>query len=163
MSAKRSPLVIIDALLDELVRKKVVTPAARNRIAPKDGEPITRVMLSDRCLGLVWGFRPEASAALDALNKALREADSASDASLTEIVAHIHRCLRIEKVPPLEAGELAKRPKTAARRREILRVRDVRAIRSYAGEASTAFSRHATTSETLEYMIERLLKKRRAG
>jgi len=151
MSPKRSPLLIIDALLDELVRKKVVTPAARNRIAPKDGEPITRVMLSDRCLALVWGFRGEVSAALD------------TDASITEIVAHIHHRIAAEAAPPLEAGELANRPKEAARRREILRVRDVRAIRSYAGEASTAFSRHATTSETLEYMIERLLKKRRAG
>jgi hypothetical protein len=149
MSAKRSPLLIIDALLDELVRKKVITPAARAKIAAKDGEATKQLGLSDRCRDLLWSFRSEASAALD------------TDASVTEIVAYIHRRIAEESAPPLEAEELAHRPREAHRRREILRVRDVRAIRSYAGQASTAFSRHATTSETLEYMIERLLKKRR--
>lgn len=151
MSKKRSALGEIDALLERLVKKKVLTPADRAEIAPTDGPRPVRTMLSDRALERLRSFRGEASAALE------------TDASVTELLAYVHHRIGVESARPLEAGALSGRLREAARRREVVDPRDLATVRSYLGEASTAFGRSATTSEAVEYMVEILLKKRRGA
>jgi hypothetical protein len=151
MSRKRSALGEIDALLERLVRNKAITTKQRDEIRPPNGSPGIRVNLSDRALALLRPFRSEATAAIG------------SDASVTEILAYLHRRIGVECARPLEAGALSNRPREAAKHRQILDPEDLATVRSYAGEASTAFARHATTSEAVECMVEILLKKRRGA
>lgn len=148
MSRKRSALKEIDTLLDELVKSKAISGKARDRIRPPSGPNVVRVNVSERALRRLRPLRGEAAAALD------------TDPSITELVRWVHRRLGAECARALEAGSLSGRPRERATVRQVFEPEDLAIVRSYLGEASSAFGRSATTSEAVEYMVECLLAKR---